>query len=193
MLLKDYVFWDRGVPSHVCDQIVKYGARQPSAQGQIANYNKRNLDTKIRDSDVGWLRAPWILDWIQNPALQGNRDIFKYNINGLETIQFTKYTTGQHYDWHIDMADETTSNQSRKLSMVIPLTDPSEYTGGELEIQSLRSAPEGNRKLPSITKKEFKAKGTKVLFPSHVWHRVKPVTKGIRYSLVGWWVGPLFT
>ena len=193
MLLRDYVFLDRGVPSHVCDQIVKYGTGQPSAQGAIANADKTNVNKTVRDSDIGWLEAPWILDWIKEPALQANRDIFKFNLNRLEQIQFTKYTTGQHYDWHIDMADEELGDQSRKLSMVIPLTDPSEYTGGELEFQSLRSPPEGDRKLPLITKSNFKDKGTIMFFPSHIWHRVKPITKGIRYSLVGWWVGPLFT
>ena len=55
MLLKDYVFWDRGVPSPVCDQIVKYGTDQPSAKGAIANHHKTNVNKNIRDSDIGWL------------------------------------------------------------------------------------------------------------------------------------------
>ena len=181
MLLKDYVFWDRGVPSHVCDQIVKYGTGQPFVHAGIGdNFNKTHINKDIRDSDIGWLQATWILDWIKEPALRANRDIFKFNLNRLEDIQFTKYTTGQHYDWHIDM-DEETSDQSRK------------YTGGEVEFQSFRSSPEGDRKIPPITKSNFKGKGTILLFPSHIWHRVKPITKGIRYSLVGWWSGPLFT
>jgi len=192
MLLKDYVFWDRGVPSHVCDEIVKYGTGQPSVHGAISNDSKINFNKGIRDSEIGWLKAPWVLDWIKEPALRANREIFKYNLSGLEDIQFTKYTSGQHYDWHIDM-DEEIGDISRKLSMIISLTDPSEYTGGELEFQSLRSAPEGDRKIPPLTKSNFKEKGTIMFFPSHIWHRVKPITKGIRYSLVGWWSGPLFT
>ena len=104
----------------------------------------------------------------------------------------TKYTPGQHYDWHIDMGEET-GTLSRKLSMIVSLTDSSEYTGGDVEFQSFRSAPEGDRKIPPITNNSFKGKGTIIIFPSHIWHRVKPITKGIRYSLVGWWSGPLFT
>jgi len=190
MLLKDYVFWDRGVPTDVCDQIVKHGTGQPSMHGEIAGHN---INKDIRDSDIGWLKASWILDWIKEPALRANRDIFKYNLTSLEDIQFTKYTPGQHYDWHMDMGNEEISNESRKLSMIVSLTDPSEYEGGELEFQSLRSSPEGDSKIPPITKDKFKDKGTIMFFPSVIWHRVKPITKGIRYSLVGWWSGPLFT
>jgi len=195
MLLRDYVFWDRGVPPHVCDQIVKYGTGQPSGQAGLGNKDgiKTSFNKKIRDAEIGWLKAPWILDWIKEPALRGNRDIFKYNLSGLEDIQFTKYTTGQHYDWHIDMGESEKSTHCRKLSMIIPLTDPSEYTGGEVEFHSLLSPPEGKRKITPITKNEFKGQGTIILFPSIIWHRVKPITKGIRYSLVGWWSGPLFT
>ena len=40
--------------------------------------------------------------------------------------------------------------------------------------------------------KEILTKGSIIVFPSHVWHRVKPVTSGTRYSLVVWSIGDPF-
>ena len=77
--------------------------------------------------------------------------------------------------------------------MIIPLVDPKEYEGGEVEFHSFNASPDGKYDAPLISKDEFKEKGTMIVFPSIIWHRVKPLTKGIRYSLVGWWGGPLFT
>ena len=40
---------------------------------------------------------------------------------------------------------------------------------------------------------ELKQRGTIVVFPSFVWHKVTPVKKGTRYSLVSWHLGHPFT
>ena len=40
--------------------------------------------------------------------------------------------------------------------------------------------------------KEILPKGSIVIFPSYIWHRVSPVTKGTRLSLVQWNLGPGF-
>jgi predicted 2-oxoglutarate/Fe(II)-dependent dioxygenase YbiX len=79
-----------------------------------------------------------------------------------------------------------THNKIRKLSVTISLSNPEDYEGGELEFD-LRNSPDGK---PNIIKcKEILPRGSIVVFPSHVWHRVAPVTKGTRYSLVIWSLG----
>ena len=85
------------------------------------------------------------------------------------------------FDWHIDEMNPRKDGKIRKLSMSILLNDPSEYEGGVLEFNT----PNG-----LFQCKELNQAGSLVVFPSNVSHRVTPVTKGTRYSLVSWSLGP---
>lgn len=78
----------------------------------------------------------------------------------------------------------------RKISVICQLTDPSKYKGGELEFDFRRNSPIKESKTEICT--EIQPKGSIVVFPSYVWHRVKPVTSGTRYSLVMWNLGRPF-
>ena len=75
----------------------------------------------------------------------------------------------------------------RKLSVTVSLTDPKEYKGGELEFDFRDKDPDKKPNIRACT--EILPKGSLVVFPSFVWHRVKPVTKGVRHSLVIWNLG----
>jgi len=110
-----------------------------------------------------------------------NNDFYQFRLTEMvEQIQYTVYNSSDrgYYDWHIDMGP---GKARRKLSLVCQLSDPSEYEGGELQINT------GNI---IVTEKE---KGTVIMFPSYLLHRVTPVTKGTRRSLVLWIEGPAFT
>jgi PKHD-type hydroxylase len=77
----------------------------------------------------------------------------------------------------------------RKLSVTCSLSDPKDYKGGELEFDFRNMDPDKK----SVRKcAEISERGSIVVFPSHIWHRVKPVTKGTRYSLVIWNLGHPF-
>ena len=109
-----------------------------------------------------------------------NADFYQFKLTEItEQIQYTVYNAEDqgYYDWHIDMGP---GKARRKLSLVCQLSDPSEYEGGELQINT------GNIIVPE------KEKGTVILFPSYLLHRVTPVTKGTRRSLVLWIEGPAF-
>jgi hypothetical protein len=81
----------------------------------------------------------------------------------------------------------------RKLSMTCQLTDGSEYTGGELEFDFRNYDPHMRDEAKHLRRaKEILPKGSIIVFPSFVWHRVKPVTSGTRYSLVVWHLGRPF-
>jgi PKHD-type hydroxylase len=117
-----------------------------------------------------------------NFIIKINDDTFKFNLTELsEAIQFTEYDESYqgHYDWHLDIGNSFGSR--RKLSIVIQLSDPDEYEGGELQICE--------KGYPRIC---CKTKGTIIAFPSFLNHRVTPVTKGTRRSLVLWSTGPPF-
>ena len=81
----------------------------------------------------------------------------------------------------------------RKLSMTCQLTDGSEYKGGELEFDFRNYDPHmRDESKHRVQCKEILPKGSIIVFPSFVWHRVKPVTSGTRYSLVVWHLGRPF-
>lgn len=109
-----------------------------------------------------------------------NSEFYQFKLTEItENIQYTVYTSEDegHYDWHLDMGPD---KARRKLSLVCQLSDPAEYEGGELQINN------GQVLVPE------KEKGTVILFPSYLLHRVTPVTKGVRRSLVLWIEGPAF-
>lgn len=109
-----------------------------------------------------------------------NMDFYQFKLSEItEQIQYTVYSSDDqgHYDWHLDMGP---GKARRKLSLVCQLSDPSEYEGGELQINT------GNIVVPE------KEKGNVIIFPSYLLHRVTPVTKGTRRSLVLWIEGPAF-
>ena len=114
-----------------------------------------------------------------------------------ESIQFTKYKENQFYGWHCDSADKPYDlpddlhrhGKIRKLSVTVSLSDETEYEGGDFEFD-FRNNDDGSNQ-PQICK-EIRPKGSVVVFPSFVWHRVKPVTSCIRHSLVIWNLGRPF-
>jgi len=144
-----------------------------------------NLDEERRRSKVFWLPKTDEFHEIYKLFIKliekCNFEFYRFKLTELvEDLQYTVYNSEDqgHYDWHIDMGP---GNNRRKLSIVAHLSDPSEYEGGELQLNT------GQIIVPE------KEKGTVVMFPSYMVHRVTPVTKGTRRTLVGWVSGPSFT
>jgi len=89
----------------------------------------------------------------------------------------------------IPIDQEATTTKSligkiRKLSSTLTLNDGSEYDGGDLRFDL---GPHVEERY--ITLSEIRPKGSIVIFPSHIFHQVTPITKGTRYSLVSWHTG----
>jgi PKHD-type hydroxylase len=146
-------------------------------------------DFSIRNSNIKWLKVndqtKGLYSLLENYINLANNDAFNFNLTtSFDDIQYTKYesTDKGHYNWYQDTTTQHFVN--RKLSIVIQLSDPNEYQGGNLELYDY--AP--NKKYKDNIINIPKQKGQIVVFPSYLWHRVTPVTKGIRKSLV-WWVG----
>ena len=118
---------------------------------------------------------------IEKTMLQANNNHFGFDRMQLtEPGQFTHYSTGGFYDWHIDN-DVVGKHQPpvRKISMTLLLSDPSTFEGGELEFID-------DKKIVRLEQ------GGAMFFASWLRHRIKPVTKGKRASLVMWFGGPPF-
>ena len=159
---------------------------------------KRNagVDKTVRISEVVWTDDQWIYDTIWPYMLEANeRAGWKYDIKAAESMQITKYKKGGYYSFHVDGRgdhlstfdepdNEIKHGKVRKLSMTLLLND--NYEGGEFQFATYR------KKECTISTPEFNKVGSIIVFPSGMEHRVAPVTKGVRYSLVVWFIGPPF-
>ena len=156
----------------------------------------QGTDKKIRISDIVWTEEQWIYDTIFPYMYEANEQAgWKYDIRGAESMQITRYKKGGFYYFHKDGKSDHLSaydlpdnefmhGHVRKLSMTVLLND--NYEGGEFQFATY------NKEECTINTPEFNKIGSIVMFPSDVEHRVAPVTKGIRYSLVVWFLGPPF-
>jgi PKHD-type hydroxylase len=201
MVLKHYYwFFKSALSNKFCDDLIQYAKTKEMNIGvtgdlDVKKLTKNNLTKlkKKRNSNVVWLKDKWIYNEIHPYIHEANKNSgWNFQWDYSETCQFTKYSKGQHYHWHCDSFldpfisnDPTTNGKIRKLSVTCSLSDPKDYSGGELEFQ-FRDTKDADAKRICT---EILPKGSIVVFPSHVWHRVTPVTKGTRYSLVMWNLG----
>jgi PKHD-type hydroxylase len=152
---------------------------------QKASTGEFEDEDTTRKSDVKWLhyseKTDWVYSRLANIVMMANKEMWQFDIPSiLDTVQYTQYyENGGHYDWHTDTGPYPFN--TRKISITVQLSDPDDYEGGDLELM-----------LGNNVSKMPKEKGCAVLFPSYILHRVTPVTKGIRKSLVLWVGGTVF-
>ena len=151
--------------------------RYPFEKATTISSKSEDVDI-IRKSNIKWIHhdnlSYWVYDRIQDMVVEANQ-IWNFNLYTIiDSIQYTEYLEGGgHYDWHVDIGPGTINH--RKISITIQLSDPDEYEGGDFEIWTGGEF----KKLP-------RKKGSAILFPSFLMHRITPITKGVRKSLVLW-------
>jgi PKHD-type hydroxylase len=181
----EFVTWNDGFTKEEINEVIKIG---DALEKEHSKVDKGILSPKeIRISEIAWMHPTentiWIYDKLSWILRQLNAQFYRFNITGFnEPLQYTTYNgiekDGGHYSWHRD----TGVDVPRKLSMIMQLSDPNEYEGGDLELLN------GNGNILKVDKK----KGFIAMFPSYHAHRVTPVTSGFRRSLVVWASGPAF-
>ena len=134
-----------------------------------------------RRSKVGWLTGNDLINALMRPFIQQASSVMGVKVFDQTEIQYTEYHGSNEgkYDWHHDVDWNNNGNADRKLSITIQLSDPQDYEGGTFEFDEVEN--------PQL---EFKDKGTILIFPSYLKHRVLPVTSGVRKTLVAWVSGP---
>ena len=141
-----------------------------------------NGDGGLRKSQIGWISdRKDIRDYIFEFVQAANRNAFGFDVTNQADLQYTVYDAKDqgHYGWHVDVNWQSITPFDRKLSVTVQLSDPDDYEGGNFEIEG---------ESPKID--DAKKKGSILVFPSYASHQVKPVTSGIRKSLVAWFEGP---
>ncbi len=161
-----------------CARAIREAEGGPAFDGLTGPEGKRD---QARESTVHFLWPGPAQDWLFDKleyAVRRLNEGYGFTLSGFfEGAQVAAYSQAGHYDWHIDLGEEYYSN--RKLSLSVQLSDPADYDGGELEFKATDElAP--------------RQQGALIAFPSYLLHRVRPVTRGRRYSLVSWVSGPPF-
>ena len=202
-----YVFDEGTIDTETCNKLTNLGKDkwQPAIsdiknettdeereKGRLPDYK---LDPQQRISDVVWCNEQWMYDIITPYMHDANKHAgWRYEINAAESAQITRYEPGGFYTWHKDgpgdhlSAYNTPQNEFihgkvRKVSMSVMLND--NFEGGAFEFASYKAGVFETTTIPAKA-------GSIIIFPSYQEHRVAPITKGIRYSLVCWFLGPPF-
>jgi PKHD-type hydroxylase len=122
----------------------------------------------------------WVYERMTEVAQKINAASYRYDLTGFhENFYFMRYGVGEHFNWHLDMGRETPA--PRKLSLVLQLSDPSEYEGGDFDVLVATEHARAD-----------KEQGLVMAFPSYKIHRVTPVTRGERRTLTMFAAGPNF-
>ena len=202
-----YVFGKDTIDKKTCNKIKKLAQgnwAESSVNTRTGNSDEERKtgikgdykpDQKIRISEIFWTNDQWLYYTIWPYMQEANQESgWRYDIKFAESMQITRYRKGGFYNFHRDgMGDNLSAYKNptnafldghvRKLSMSLILNG--NFQGGAFEFASYR------KEQCNITPLEAEA-GSIIVFPSSMEHRVAPVTKGIRYSLVCWFVGPPF-
>lgn len=182
--MRTYYRWlDQVLTDEECEEIIRFGTANletASTHGEkVGNRVQKIASWLKRKSQVSWVDAGSDLDPLMsrlvNNLLAVSRDDYFVNLDYVESIQFTRYGGGlARYGWHTDSSANGLA-ASRIMSATVELSDPDDYVGGDLKIQ-----------IGGANYVAKKKRGRMILFPSAFPHKVTPVLKGTRHSLVLW-------
>ena len=167
-----------------CQKLMRYlETGQPTESELAGNYDDNLLNKKVRDNKEVVINNEKLNNKLKMVFELSNHSIYDYNIQEMEKVKILRYENGGKYKWHTDTGAKETS--TRKLTAVVQLSDETLYEGGDLEFGITDDSGEKNYTAP-------RTRGSIIIFPSFLSHRVTPITKGRRYSLITWMLGDCF-
>lgn len=176
-----------------CDRIIERAVDLTNEAAHVGGgEGEAERDEGIRRARVAWIPDAqpfdWIYDKLAGVVRRANR-VYDFDLIGFtEDLQFTEYEdAGAFYTWHQDGLDGELAG--RKLSLVVQLSSPDDYRGGDLEFFALGDSEADAASVPPPAVRD---RGTVVVFPAFEFHRVTPLVSGTRRSLVSWVGGPPF-
>jgi PKHD-type hydroxylase len=180
-----FAAWEGAFTPSELDRIEAIGDGLALGKASLVGRSEDEEYSRIRVTRTAWIKpgpeTKWIYDRIQAVIRSLNDKIWQFDIRGFsEDFQYTVYqgSEGGHYDWHVDQGG---LSNVRKLSASLQLTEADAYEGCDLELHGTNFRECAPR-----------TRGTLIAFPSYVLHRVTPITRGTRKSLVVWTTGPKF-
>jgi len=184
--LINFYYYKKQFTDEEIEKIIEISKNYKVIDGNVCG----NVDHDYRKSKITWLplnaETNFIYEKIIKLLKSANKSMWNFTITDItDSLQLAEYTNDSvdgkngFYDWHVDIGRNLCS--TRKISVSVQLSEPTEYEGGDLEFMIHRSIIKAPRE-----------KGTVIFFPSYINHKVNEVTKGTRRSLVLWFCGPPF-
>ena len=176
MVRCNWQMWAGGLSDEQCDKIIDICEKSP-----IEEATTFSGDGDLRRSKVRWTEDAEVGAILWGYTEKAN-EALGVDIEPRASIQYTEYhgSEGGHYGNHHDIDWLRADGRDRKLSIIIQLTCPTKYTGGDFCFTEVESPPLD----------DLKKRGSVLVFPSYLVHAVTPVTSGIRNSVVAWFEGP---
>lgn len=176
----DWVTCAQRLGGDACDELIAVGRSyphdRPTVVGQDVLHNHRVGIVHMLPRNSRTL-AVYELLW--RVAEDATKFHYRLSIRGISRMpHYVEYHGGRgHFDWHNDYSHES-DEAPRKLTVIIQLSAPEDYEGGNLEVFGA---------IPTILPR---LRGTIICLPSFVPHRVTAVTAGVRRIIVAWIAGP---
>ena len=207
-LTNDWYYFTAAIDPETCQRLIDLGSGafkdgHVDRQTEVSEIERvtgktgdLGLDVASRRSDIAWINQQWVYDLIFPYMESANQKAgWNFDIRASEPLQLTRYKPGGFYYWHKDGCgdhlstykrpeNEYLNGRVRKLSMTILLNDA--YQGGDFQFSALSQAE------IKIQTPKLGGIGSIIIFPSFMQHRITPITSGVRYSLVAWFLGPPF-
>ena len=181
--IEPFAWWEGAFTEQELDWL-QQKAKEATQEAQVGGGSNGEVNDQIRRSELNWLSKDinneWVFEKLSHVVSSLNADYFGFELAGFgEPLQLTNYHEARQgtYKWHQDFG----KGISRKLSLVLQLSDPNDYEGGELQLLTTGQ--------PTVIPKK---RGLITAFPSWTLHQVTPVVKGTRQTLVTWVSGPNF-
>ena len=173
-----YQVWPASLTPGQVEQIIDIARHQPAQEATV--FSSAESMQAIRSCTLRWLDDEWLRALLWQYVEQANTRSFGVAVERRCEIQLVEYVASQNagYDWHHDVQWNGQSGLDRKLSVTVQLSESDEYEGGDFEFEELK------------TNTDFRSKGTVLVFPSYLRHKIHPITSGTRRALVAWFFGP---
>ncbi|NBO29596.1 hypothetical protein EB118_19695 [bacterium] len=183
--ISSHFFWKNCADQSVINDFIRIGESLPEQDASIGEESSSSVNFRTRLSKLSWIHRnednKSLFEFLIDKIDRINYWHYGFNLTGLEALQYTRYPLNGHYDFHNDILMNKTK-YCRKLSIVLSLSSLDEYQGGEFNLM-----PNG------INPTQFRFdKGDLIAFPGWVPHKVDPITKGTRITIVSWANGPKF-
>ena len=185
-MISEWCYFKEHFSASQCQEIIDMALKLPEEDPVIGADKEFKVDDSIRRSKIRWIRrkGEWLDLFVEIDKIiaRANANYFNVSYQYCNALQFTEYDESYQgeYKRHRDTF-LTFPGPHRKLSISVQLSDPNAYEGGDFVFTDVGEEPDPVN---------IKTQGTAIVFPSITYHAVTPVTKGRRYSLVGWYEGP---
>lgn len=188
-----WVYWDNWLTEAEINQLCAYCAAGDLKDGKTFSGYREDIRVSKIQFNKWTPENGWVFDKLIDVIQLMNNRWYGFDLNGFDAFQYGEYRAddGGHFEWHTDLhfgdqnrqIDDYGLQQPRKLSLSIALNEPGvDFEGGEFQLNM------GHQDLITVPI----PKGRIIAFPSFLLHRVTPVTKGVRKSIVVWVTGPKF-